>query len=179
MWRGVLVCGPPHGEAWCVTVCRVALRCVALCCVVWCGGGVWPPSWWGVLRRCVAPRLVGRAALVCGPPIVGPRCVVVCGVGVRRVVLCGVVSCVVLVCGHTPPQHTTQHNTTRRTPTQHAPPCRRPNTNAARPTIRGATHHHHTTQRNTVQQTATQCDTTQRTAPHHEGGHTPTRHAPS
>ena len=62
---------------------------------------MWPPSWWGVLRWCVAhllvgraalgcdvlccvvlccvwwclaPRMVGRAALVCGPPHRGVCC---------------------------------------------------------------------------------------------------------
>ena len=49
-------------------------------CVLWCGGGVWLPPWWGVLRWCVAPRMVGRAALGCG-------------------VLCCVALCVVVVCG--------------------------------------------------------------------------------
>ena len=50
---------------------------------------VWPPSSWGVLRWCAAPRMVGRAALgwgvlccvalcvvvVCGPPYGGACCV--------------------------------------------------------------------------------------------------------
>ena len=117
----VVVCGPPHGGA-----CRDGLwplswwDCVALCLVVWCGG-VWPPSCRGVLRRCVAPLMVGpgalgcvvlcclalccvsrwcvapvmvgRAALVCGPPLGGACCV-----GVWCIVLRGVVLCVV-VCG--------------------------------------------------------------------------------
>ena len=70
--RVSVVCGPPHGGA---------------CCV-----GVWTPSWWGVLRWgavycvvwrcvlwwCVAPRMVGLAALVCGPLMV-QRVVVVHG----------------------------------------------------------------------------------------------------
>ena len=54
-----------------------------LCCVALCY--VW---WW-----CVAPLMVGRAGLVCGPPLGGACCV-----GVRCGVLCGVVLCVV-VCG--------------------------------------------------------------------------------
>ena len=56
----MLACGPPHGRP---------------CCFV-----VWPPSWWGVLCRCVAPLMVGRAVLVfvrrggcawCGGPWLG------------------------------------------------------------------------------------------------------------
>ena len=117
VWRCVLW--------WCVAplmvgrgvLCCVALRCVVLCCVVCRDGGVWPsswwgvvrwgavccagwrcvslwcmaPVWWGVLRWCVAPLMVVRAALVCGPPYGWACCV-----GVRCVVLCGVVLCVVL-----------------------------------------------------------------------------------
>ena len=99
--RVLVVYGPRHGEVVlrCVVLCCVALRCGVLCrvvsrCVV-CGGGVWLPSWWGVLRwcvaslmvgpaalgcgvlRCMAPCMVGRAALVCGPPHIGA-----CRVGV-------------------------------------------------------------------------------------------------
>ena len=79
--RAALVYGPAHGGAVlrCVVLYRFALRCDVLCCVL-CGGGVWPPLWWGVLRWCVAPLLVGRAALGCG-------------------VLCSVALCVVVVCG--------------------------------------------------------------------------------
>ena len=69
------------------------LRWGAMCCVVSrpvvCAGAVWPPSWLGVLRWCVAPLMVGLAALgfvvlccvalcvvpVCGPPYGGACCV--------------------------------------------------------------------------------------------------------
>ena len=90
MGRSSLVCGPPHGGACCVGVCPPSWRgCVVLCCVaLGCGvlSGfvlrcvVW---WW-----CVAPLMVGRAALVCGPPHGGACCV-----GVRCAVLCRVVCC--------------------------------------------------------------------------------------
>ena len=50
--RGVVMSGPFPDGAWCVVLCRVALRCVVLCCVVWSGGGV-------------TPLMVGRAALGC------------------------------------------------------------------------------------------------------------------
>ena len=55
-------------------LCGVALRCGVLCCVALCGGGVWPPSWWGVLRWCVAPRMVGRAVLGCSVVMCGLVC---------------------------------------------------------------------------------------------------------
>ena len=45
---------------------RVGLR-LGLCCLLgrgWCCAGAWPPSWWGLLRYCVAPAMVGRAVLV-------------------------------------------------------------------------------------------------------------------
>ena len=57
----------------------------------WCCAGAWPPSWWGWLRWCVAPPMVGRAVLVrasrqlwgvlcrcVAPPMVG-RAVLACG----------------------------------------------------------------------------------------------------
>ena len=78
----------------CVVLCGVPLRCGVLCCAVLrcvvCGGGVWPPAWWGVLRWCVAPLMVGRVVVVCGPPHGGAvlRCVVLCPVALRCVVLC-------------------------------------------------------------------------------------------
>ena len=91
-----------------------------MCCVVY-GGGVWPPSWWGVLRWCETPLLVGRAVLGCGvlccvalchvwwrvPPVwwgvlrwcvaplmVGLCCVVLCCVAIG----CGMLCCVALCC---------------------------------------------------------------------------------
>ena len=48
---------------------RVGLR-LGLCCLLgrgWCCAGVWPPSWWGLLRWCVAFPMVGRAVLVRAP----------------------------------------------------------------------------------------------------------------
>ena len=48
---------------------RVGLR-LGLCCLLgwgWCCAGAWPPSWWGLLRWCVAPPMVGRAVLVRAP----------------------------------------------------------------------------------------------------------------
>ena len=133
-YRGVL--------RWCVAphlVRRAALGCCVLCCVALCvvvlcgppfGGaccvGVWPPSWWGVLCWCVAPLIVGRAALGgvccvvwspiwrgvlrwCVAPLIVGRVVVVCGpphggAELRCVVLCplallcGVLCCVALCC---------------------------------------------------------------------------------
>ena len=56
--RVAVMCGPPHGGAWC--------------------GGVWHPSWWGVVWCFVAPRMVGHAVVVFGPLFVG-RAIVVCG----------------------------------------------------------------------------------------------------
>ena len=50
----VPVRGPPHGSAYCV--------------------GAYPPPRWGVLCWCVAPSMVGCAALVCGPPVAGACC---------------------------------------------------------------------------------------------------------
>ena len=90
----VVVCTPPHGGTVVFVLCRAASPCVVLCCValrfvVWCGGGVGPPSWPGVLRWCVAPRMLELAALgcavlrslalcvivMCGPPYGGACCV--------------------------------------------------------------------------------------------------------
>ena len=45
---------------------RVGLR-LGLCCLLgrgWCCAGAWLPSWWGLLRWCVAPPMVGCAVLV-------------------------------------------------------------------------------------------------------------------
>ena len=39
-------------------------------------GGVWPPVWWGVLRWCVGPLMVGCVVVVCAPPHGGAWCVV-------------------------------------------------------------------------------------------------------
>ena len=128
--------GPQHVGACCIGVwppCmvgRAALKCrvlslVVLCVVVVCGPrfggaccvGVCSPSQWGVLGWCVAPlmvgcaalgcdvlccvapRMAGRAALVCGPPHGGACCG---GVwppsGCGCVALCCVVSPCVAVC---------------------------------------------------------------------------------
>ena len=84
----VVVCGPPHGGACCAGVRRVVLFGVV------CLGGVWPPVWWGV-RWCVAYLMVGRAALVCGPPS-SWGCVALCCVVSRCVAVCCVVWCCVL-----------------------------------------------------------------------------------
>ena len=72
VWR-CLVCGggvwPSHGGACCVGVWspsfvgRAAFGCGVLCCVALCC------VWW-----CVAPRMVGCAALVCAPPQGGACC---------------------------------------------------------------------------------------------------------
>ena len=62
------MCAAPHGGACCVGV-----RCVVLCGVVCCDR-VWPPVRWGVLRWCVAPVIVGRFMVVCGPPDGGACC---------------------------------------------------------------------------------------------------------
>ena len=114
--RVVVVCGPPHGVAWC--------------------GGVWPPSWWGVLWWCVVPLMVGCDVVVCGPlhaaawrggawPLAGGEwcggvwhpsrwrvlrwcvaplmvglcCVMLCCAALRCVVLCCVALYGVVVCG--------------------------------------------------------------------------------
>ena len=79
----VVACGPPHCGASCVGV-----RCVLLCFLA--------PVWWGVLRWCVPPPMVGRVMVVCGPPHGGAvfRCVVLRRVALRCVVLC----CVALCC---------------------------------------------------------------------------------
>ena len=72
---------------------RVGLR-LGLCCLLdrgWCCAGAWPPSWWGLLRWCVAPPMVGRAVLVrtCRP-LWGVLCRCVAPPKVGRVVLaCG------------------------------------------------------------------------------------------
>ena len=127
-WGVVWWCVAPLMVGLCsVVLCCAALRCVVLCCVALCGVvvvcvpphggaccfGVWPPCtvgravlgcgvlccvdcvfWW-----CVPPRMLGLAALVCGPPHGGAWCVVLCRVALRCVVLCSVALCgVVLVC---------------------------------------------------------------------------------
>ena len=53
-----MVCGHTHDGAWC--------------------RGVWPPSWWGLVWWCVAPRMRGRGVVVCGPPHGGTCFVGVC-----------------------------------------------------------------------------------------------------
>ena len=56
---------------------RVGLR-LGLCCLLgrgWCCAGAWSPSWWGLLRWCVAPPMVGRAVLVrASRPLWGVLC---------------------------------------------------------------------------------------------------------
>ena len=67
---------------------RVGLR-LGLCCLLgrgWCCAGAWPPSWWGLLRWCVAPRMVGRAVLVRASRPLWGCCVGVCPL--PRWVLC-------------------------------------------------------------------------------------------
>ena len=106
--HGVVVCSPPRGGAVlrCVLLCCVAVRCVVLCRVVW-RGGVWPHSWWGMLRRCVAPLHGGAwcvwvrcavlpGVVLCVVVMCGPSHCGACCVEVRCVVLCGVVLCVVV-----------------------------------------------------------------------------------
>ena len=73
--------GPLEGVVCCVVAGRVGVCCVALCCVVW---------WW-----CVAPLMVGRAALCLATCMVG-HAALGCGV------LCCVKLCVVVVRG---PRH--------------------------------------------------------------------------
>ena len=120
--RAVLVCAPPHGGACCVGLWSPSWWGVLCWCV--------PPSWWGVLCRCVppppwfgvlrwfvAPLVVGRAALVRGPPL-GRACrvgacpprswcvvwgVVICSVGCGRGCVVGLARVgVVLVCAPSP-----------------------------------------------------------------------------
>ena len=71
--RAVLVCAPPHGGACCVGLWSPSWWGV-LC---WCVRPPWwgvlcrcvpPPPWWSVLRWFVTPLVMGRAALVRGPP---------------------------------------------------------------------------------------------------------------
>ena len=70
----VVVCGPPHGGAWC--------------------GGVWPTSLWGVVWCFVAPHMAGHALVVFGAPLGrawrgGVWSPAWCGVALWRVALCG------------------------------------------------------------------------------------------
>ena len=119
-WGVVWRCVAPLMVARAALCCDVP-HCGVLCCVPWCVG-LWPPSWWGVLRCSVAPRMVGRAALGCvscvvrrcvlwwcvAPLMVG-RGVVVCGpphggamlccAVSRRVAACCVVLCCIVWCG--------------------------------------------------------------------------------
>ena len=71
---------------------RVGLR-LGLCCLLgrgWCCAGAWPPSWWGVLRWCVAPPMVGRAVLVrAARPLWGVLCRCVAPPKVAAVLACG------------------------------------------------------------------------------------------
>ena len=114
----------------CVVLCGVGVRCVVLCCVVLCvmlvsgpprGGaccvGVWPPSWWGMLRWgamcCVVCRCVGCGGVwsfvwwgvlrwCVAPLMVGLCCVVLCCLALG----CGLLRpgrCVVCVAGVWPP----------------------------------------------------------------------------
>ena len=56
---------------------RVGLP-LGLCCLLRRGGccaGAWPPSWWGLLRWCLAPPMVRRVVLVRAPrPLWGVLC---------------------------------------------------------------------------------------------------------
>ena len=72
---------------------RVGFR-LALCCLLgrgWCCAHAWPPSWWGLLRWCLAPRMVGLLVLVRAPrPLWGVLCRCVAPPKLRRAVLaCG------------------------------------------------------------------------------------------
>ena len=72
---------------------RVGLR-LGLCCLLgraWCCAGAWPPYWWGLLRWCLAPSMVGRVVLVRAPcPLWGVLCWCVAPPRVGRAVLaCG------------------------------------------------------------------------------------------
>ena len=118
----MLVCGPLHGGACCVGLWSPSWWGVLCWCVPPSWWGVLcrcvpPPPWWGVLRWFVAPLVVGRAALVRGPPL-GRACrvgacpprslcvvwgVVICSVGCGRVCVVGFAGVgVVLVCAPTP-----------------------------------------------------------------------------
>ena len=71
---------------------RVGLR-LGLCCLLgrgWCCAGAWPPSWWGLLRWCVAPPMVGRAVLMRAPrPLWGVLCRCVAPPKVGAELACG------------------------------------------------------------------------------------------
>ena len=118
----VLVCGPPHGGVCCVGLWSPFWWGVLCWCVPPSWWGVLcrcvpPPPWWGVLRWLVAPLVVGRAALVRGPPP-GRACrvgacpprswcvvwgVVICSVGCGRGCVVGLARVgVVLVCAPSP-----------------------------------------------------------------------------
>ena len=75
---------------------RVGLR-LGLCCLLgrgWCCAGAWPPSWWGLLRWCVAPPMVGRAVLVrASRPLWGVLCRCVAPPKVGAVLACGPPHC--------------------------------------------------------------------------------------
>ena len=67
---------------------------LGLCCLLgraWCCAGAWRPSWWGLLRWCLAPPMVGRVVLVRAPcPLWGVLCRCVAPPRGRRAVLaCG------------------------------------------------------------------------------------------
>ena len=70
---------------------------LGLCCLLgrgWCCAGAWPPSWWGLLRWCVAPPMVGRAVLVrASRPLWGVLCRCVAPPKVGAVLACGPPHC--------------------------------------------------------------------------------------
>ena len=75
----VLVRGPPHGGARCIGACPPPM---VGCAVLVCGPPMVgravlvfrPPAWWDVLCCCVAPLMVGRAALVPAGHVGGAWC---------------------------------------------------------------------------------------------------------
>ena len=75
---------------------RVRLR-LGLCCLLgrgWCCAGSWPPSWWGLLRWCVAPPMVGHAVLVrASRPLWGVLCRCVVPPKVGAALACGPPHC--------------------------------------------------------------------------------------
>ena len=114
----VVSSAPPDGPLVLPSCCRVRWAMVVLGGRLRLCGGARTPSWWGVLRWCVPPLMVGRGVVVDGPPhgraccggvrppswvalcvvvVCGPPHVVACCLGCS--VLCYVAFCVVVVSG--------------------------------------------------------------------------------